>query len=175
MIVRNRLLSPKWSIIANWHFLAYCEASVVWPRDLHAVEMDLTMCCTLLFGPWSRLEADWSKPFAVTWGRDFPKSFLEFWILHVITPVSNDIWHVNIWWGTNTTSGVMNCGIANCRYLWTHIFTDAAVACFFFGPPVPYGNAKGSTASIGSSCSFAKLPPVTKTVKKTFGARCGCA
>jgi hypothetical protein len=31
------------------------------------------------------------------------------------------------------------------------------VACFIFGPPVPYGNAKGSTALIGSSFSLAKL------------------
>jgi hypothetical protein len=45
-----------------------------------------------------------------------------------------------------------------------HVFNDITIAHFVFGPPVPYGNAKGRTASTGSSCSLAKLPPWTKTV-----------
>ena len=45
-----------------------------------------------------------------------------------------------------------------------HVFNDIAVARFVFGPPEPYGNANGRTASTGSSCSLAKLPPWTKTV-----------
>jgi hypothetical protein len=45
-----------------------------------------------------------------------------------------------------------------------HDFKLIGVACFILGPPVPYGNAKGSTASIGHLCSFAKLPPCAKTV-----------
>ena len=45
-----------------------------------------------------------------------------------------------------------------------HDFKLIGVTCFMLGPPVPYENAKGSTASIGHSCSFAKLPPCAKTV-----------
>jgi hypothetical protein len=45
-----------------------------------------------------------------------------------------------------------------------HVFNDIAVTHFVLGPPVPYGNVKGKTASTGSLCSLAKLPPWTKTV-----------
>ena len=44
------------------------------------------------------------------------------------------------------------------------MFKDMAVASLIFGPPVPYGKAKGRTASTGRSCSFARFSPQTKTV-----------
>jgi hypothetical protein len=45
-----------------------------------------------------------------------------------------------------------------------HDFKLIGVARFFLGLPNPYGNQKWNTASIGSLCSFVKLPPRTKTV-----------
>ena len=67
LIVWNRQFKPKWSIMAN----CSCDAYTVWPRDLHDVVMDLTMCCTLLFVAWSGLEADCSNSSGITWLRDF--------------------------------------------------------------------------------------------------------
>ena len=104
------------------------------------------------------------KSFQVCWLSIFPELSPESLLLQVIMPVLNEIWCENNWWRTNATSAIVNWGIVNCKYLCIHDLNDIAVACFTFGPLVLNGNANGSTASTGSSCSLAKLPACKKTV-----------